>query len=214
MEGRKYSFLDSVLINLDKGIRTVFSVQDSSMAPVPGTDLCELDSSKEHRLRSEGLMRVNHAGEVAAQALYHGQSLAARDPAVRETMAKSASEENDHLYWCEERLRELGGRTSLLNPFWYFGSFMIGVTAGIAGDRWSLGFIAETERQVVRHLEEHLNELPPDDARSRAILQRMKRDETHHATLAIETGAADLPEVIKVLMTAASKVMTTAAYWL
>ncbi|MGH8526432.1 MAG: 3-demethoxyubiquinol 3-hydroxylase, partial [Gammaproteobacteria bacterium] len=125
MEGRKYSFLDSVLINFDKGIRTVFSVQDSSGAPVPGSDLHELDSSKEHRLRSEGLMRVNHAGEVAAQALYHGQSLAACDPAVRETMAKSASEENDHLYWCEERLRELGGRTSLLNPFWYFGSFMI-----------------------------------------------------------------------------------------
>jgi len=182
------------------------------MAPVPGTDLRDLDSSKEHRLRSEGLMRVNHAGEVAAQALYHGQSLAARDPAVRETMAKSASEENDHLYWCDERLRELGGRTSLLNPFWYFGSFMFGVTAGIAGDRWSLGFIAETERQVVRHLEEHLNELPPDDARSRAILQRMKRDEAHHATVAIETGAAGLPEVIKILMRAASKVMTTVAY--
>jgi 3-demethoxyubiquinol 3-hydroxylase len=159
-------------------------------------------------------MRVNHSGEVAAQALYQGQALTARLDQVRDKMTEAAQEENDHLAWTEARVRELGGHLSYLNPVWYLGSFLIGAAAGAAGDRWSLGFVAETEHQVVAHLDRHLARLPAQDARSRAILEQMRVDEARHATVALEAGAAALPEPVKRLMGLASQVMTRTAYWI
>lgn len=156
-------------------------------------------------------MRVNHTGEVCAQALYQAQAITARSSQIRKTMAGAAEEENDHLSWCESRLEELEGRKSYLDPIWYGGSFMIGALFGVFGDRWNLGFLAETERQVVAHLEHHLKKLPADDYRSRAILQQMKSDEANHATHAIEAGAKELPAPVKRLMRVAAKVMTTTA---
>lgn len=166
------------------------------------------------RRHAAALMRVNHAGEVAAQALYHGQALTARNPGVRAAMAESAAEEGDHLAWCEQRIGELGGHTSLLGPFWYASSFAIGALAGIAGDRWSLGFVAETERQVVDHLEGHLERLPAGDRRSRAILDQMRVDEAEHGEKATRAGGRELPEPVRRLMGAVSKVMTRTAYWI
>jgi ubiquinone biosynthesis monooxygenase Coq7 len=168
----------------------------------------------DHRRHAARLMRVNHSGEVAAQALYHGQAMTARLEQVRETMERSAAEESDHLAWCEQRISELGGRRSLLNPLWYAGSFTIGALAGIAGDRWSLGFVAETERQVVQHLDGHLDSLPESDSRSRAILEQMREDEAEHGETASQAGGVELPQPIPLLMTAVSKVMTRAAYWI
>ena len=166
------------------------------------------------RRRAAGLMRVNHAGEVAAQALYRGQSLAARDTAVRAAMEEAAREESDHLAWCRTRLEELGASPSRLDPLWYAGSFALGATAGLAGDRWSLGFVVETERQVVEHLDDHLARLPAGDRRSRALLERMRADEQRHATRAHAAGAAALPPIVRGAMRAASKVMTRSAYWI
>lgn len=212
--GRDYSLLDRALINLDRGLRTVFGTPQATGRANPANDFAEVPLSDADRRLSIGLMRVNHAGEVSAQALYQGQALTARLPDVRDKMERAALEENDHLLWCEQRLDDLGGRTSLLNPLWYGGSLAIGALAGWAGDKWSLGFIVETEHQVVRHLEEHLARLPLDDARSRAILIQMKVDESHHATTALDAGAAPLPAPVKVMMTLTSKVMTKTAYWL
>ena len=159
-------------------------------------------------------MRVNHSGEVAAQALYHGQSITAHDDDVRAAMAESAAEETDHLAWCEDRLAELGGHTSLLNPLWYAGSFAIGALAGIAGDSWSLGFVAETERQVCNHIDDHLERLPDNDQRSRAILEQMRTDEAEHGEKAQRAGGRELPEPVQQLMGTVSKVMTRTAYWI
>jgi ubiquinone biosynthesis monooxygenase Coq7 len=157
-------------------------------------------------------MRVNHAGEVSAQALYKAQAMTARNEEVRETMWRSANEEIDHLTWCRNRLEELDGHTSYLGPFWFMGSFAIGVTAGIVGDRWNLGFVLETENQVIEHIEDHLQHLPEQDKRSRAILEQMKDDEAHHATVAVSSGAAVLPQPAKRFMRFMSRVMTTTAY--
>jgi ubiquinone biosynthesis monooxygenase Coq7 len=168
----------------------------------------------EQRRHAAALMRINHAGEVAAQALYHGQALTARNPAIRETLRHAADEEGDHLAWCDERLRELGSRPSLLNPVWYAGSFAIGALAGACGDRVSLGFLVETERQVEGHLEDHLARLPAGDTRSRRVLEEMKRDETRHGDTAQAAGAAELPAPVKLLMKLTSRVMTRTAYWL
>lgn len=162
---------------------------------------------------SSGLMRVNHSGEVSAQALYHAQGITARTEEVRQAMQQAADEEVDHLEWCGRRLKELGAHPSYLNPLWYAGSFGIGLVAGLLGDRWSLGFVAETERQVVVHLDSHLKLLPDSDQRSRAILEQMKIDEAEHATMAVESGATELPMTVKKIMTLCSKVMTTTAYW-
>ena len=160
-----------------------------------------------------GLMRVNHAGEICAQALYSGQALVARDDAVREALRSAASEERDHLAWCRDRLQELGSRPSYLDPFWYAGSFAWGVASGLAGDRWSLGFLAETEDQVERHLEGHLDRLPTDDHPSRAIVAQMRDDENRHGAMGRALGAKDLPLAMKSAMRAASRVMTRTAYW-
>ena len=156
-------------------------------------------------------MRVNHAGEVCAQALYQGQALTARGQQTRSQMEQAAEEENDHLIWCRHRVHELGGHTSLLNPLWYTGSLAIGAFSGLLGDRWSLGFLAETERQVVKHLDGHLQRLPEDDEKSRAILKQMKIDEGEHCTTALDAGGSELPVPARKLMTLVSRVMTTAA---
>jgi len=159
-------------------------------------------------------MRVNHAGEVAAQALYHGQALVARCAATRDLLLKAAREETDHLAWCETRLKELDSRPSLLNPFWYAGSFTIGAVAALMGDRTSLGFVVETERQVEGHLDEHLARLPADDARSRAIIQTMRTDEIAHGMSAKAAGGAELPSPVRALMRNTARLMTATAYWI
>ncbi len=166
------------------------------------------------RLTSAALMRVNHAGEIAAQALYHGQALVARTAATRNLLLKAAHEENDHLAWCETRLKELDSRPSLLNPLWYAGSFAIGAMAALLGDRMSLGFVVETERQVEGHLDQHLARLPQDDARSRAILETMRSDEIAHGMTAKAAGATELPAPVRMLMRSTARVMTSTAYWI
>ncbi len=178
----------------------------------PAADL-PADLSGADRRKSAALMRVNHAGEVAAQALYHGQALGARSPTTRALLLRAAQEESDHLAWCEARLAELGSRTSLLNPLWYAGSFAIGALAAVFGDEASLGFVRETERQVEGHLDEHLSRLPADDARSRAILQAMREDERRHAANARSAGAIGLPVPVQALMRQTARVMTRTAYW-
>lgn len=211
---RDYSLFDRVVIHVDRGLRTLFG-----NPPVTGRgNPAELHDhpvlSDEESREAARLMRVNHAGEVSAQALYQGQALTARLPDVRDKMERAALEENDHLAWCARRIEELGGRASLLNPLWYTGSLAIGAIAGRVGDRWSLGFIVETERQVVEHLEDHLSRLPAADRRSHAILEQMKSDEAHHGTTALNAGAAPLPLPVRQLMKLTSKVMTRTAYWI
>jgi ubiquinone biosynthesis monooxygenase Coq7 len=159
-------------------------------------------------------MRVNHAGEVAAQALYQGQALTAKNKSVQDKLKQAAEEENDHLAWCRKRVNELGEQTSIFDPLWYAGSLTIGAAAGLAGDKWNLGFLAETEKQVVKHIDKHLEKLPPDDHKTRAILEQMHEDENQHATTAIEQGGAELPEPIKQGMQLVSKVMTKASFWI
>ena len=209
---RDYTPLDRLLMNVDMAVRTVFGRPQTTERPNPADVIEEAELNEDERRHVAGLMRINHAGEVCAQALYQGQALTARLPEVRESMERAALEENDHLDWCEGRVKELGSHTSLLNPFWYAGSFAIGALAGAAGDKWSLGFVAETEKQVVRHLDSHLQQLPPRDARSRAILEQMKEDELHHATIALEAGGAELPGPVRALMGLTSRIMTGTAY--
>jgi len=172
-----------------------------------------MPAAEDDRRVSAGLMRVNHTGEICAQALYSGQSLVARNARVRAALHGAAAEERDHLAWCRTRLDELGSRPSLLDPVWYVGSFAWGVASGLAGDRWSLGFLAETEAQVERHLEGHLERLPADDGASRAIVAKMRDDEARHGQTGRSLGAAELPYVVKRAMQSASKVMTRTAYW-
>lgn len=176
-------------------------------------DRCAAIADAERRT-SAALMRVNHAGEIAAQALYHGQALVSRSAATRDLLLKAAHEETDHLAWCETRLKELDARPSLLNPLWYAGSFAIGAMAALLGDRTSLGFVVETERQVEGHLDQHLARLPPDDVRSRAILETMRSDEIAHGMTAKAAGAAELPTPVRMLMRSTARVMTGTAYWI
>ena len=212
MSQRSYSLADRFLMDLHQGLRTLSGGQRKQREnPAQGSADNPLDRNA--RRHAAGLMRVNHAGEVAAQALYQGQAATARLPEVREAMAEAAREEEDHLAWCEERLTELGEKPSRLGPFWYAGSFAIGAAAGLAGDKWSLGFVAETEKQVCDHLSEHLNDLPDNDNKSRAIVEQMKTDEARHGETAMEAGAAELPRPVRDAMKLASKVMTRAAYW-
>ncbi|MGD8956969.1 MAG: 2-polyprenyl-3-methyl-6-methoxy-1,4-benzoquinone monooxygenase [Chromatiaceae bacterium] len=212
MENRAYSPADRLLMNLDQAVRTLFGRPQVTERANPADSLPEVEMSEAQRDHAARLMRINHTGEVCAQGLYQGQALTARDPAVRRSMQRSAAEENDHLDWCERRVEELGGRLSLLNPLWYAGSFAIGAAAGIAGDRWSLGFVAETEKQVEGHLDEHLEQLPPDDRRTRAILEQMKADEIAHGQKAMAHGGVQLPAPIRGLMKLTSKIMTTSVY--
>jgi ubiquinone biosynthesis monooxygenase Coq7 len=214
MQTRKINHVDKLLIQAEAALRTVFGKPPLSGRPNPAKTYAEVEMSEAEKKHTAGLMRVNHAGEVSAQGLYQGQALTARLPDVREKMEQAAVEENDHLVWCEERLNDLGANKSVLNPIWYTGSFLIGATAGALGDKWSLGFVAETEHQVVRHLDEHLQSLPQQDKRSRAVLEQMKSDEEKHATTALHHGAAVLPQAVKIVMSSISKVMTRTAYWI
>ncbi|HEX5126934.1 MAG TPA: 2-polyprenyl-3-methyl-6-methoxy-1,4-benzoquinone monooxygenase [Rhodocyclaceae bacterium] len=204
--------LDHAITEFDKILRTL-AAPARSTRPVPGDALPEAELSDADKRHVAALMRVNHVGEICAQALYQGQSLTSRDLALRDSLQQAAREETEHLAWTAQRIDELGGRTSLLNPLWYLGALSIGVAAGIAGDKWNLGFLAETERQVEAHLADHLGQVPQDDARSRAILDQMKADEVGHAETAMSLGAAELPAPIKTAMTLASRVMTRTAYW-
>jgi ubiquinone biosynthesis monooxygenase Coq7 len=210
---RDYSPVDRALIGLDQALRTVFGRPQTTDRPNPAAGLPNGDMSKAARDHVGRLMRINHTGEVCAQALYQGQALTAKLPQVRARLERAALEENDHLNWCESRLGELDSRKSLLNPLWYAGSFAIGALAGLAGDRWSLGFVVETERQVESHLEGHLDEVPDEDQKTRAILEQMKEDEVGHANLALAAGGADLPAPVKLAMRFTSKIMTNTVYW-
>jgi len=214
MKARNYSPLDHLLINIDTGLRTIAGGVHTTGRKNPADTAEEHDLSPGEKDLAGRFMRINHAGEVAAQGLYQGQALTARLPKVRAQMEQAALEENDHLDWCKKRATELGKGTSLLDPFWYMGSVVIGAAAGAAGDKWSLGFVAETERQVVKHLDSHLRRLSEHDEKTRAILQQMKADEGRHATSAVKSGGAELPTPIKKAMQLASKVMTKTAYWI
>ena len=209
---REYTPFDRLVMNFDQALRTLFGKPQATERSNPANLQPEAQLSDGERDHVARLMRINHTGEVCAQALYQGQALTARDNATRLSMERSAAEENDHLDWCETRVRELGGRLSLLNPLWYAGSFAIGAVAGIAGDKWSLGFFAETEKQVEGHLAEHLKQIPEDDAKSRAILEQMKTDEIQHGETAMAHGGARLPAPIRLAMRLASKVMTKSVY--
>ncbi|MBI3222061.1 MAG: 2-polyprenyl-3-methyl-6-methoxy-1,4-benzoquinone monooxygenase [Nitrosomonadales bacterium] len=204
--------LDSLIIEFDKGLRTLFS-QAHSARPHPDTDLPEAAMDDAEKKRAAALMRVNHSGEICAQALYQGQALTARDPVVQKTLLQAAQEETEHLAWTARRVHELGGHLSLLNPFWYTGSLAIGAVAGLMGDKWNLGFLAETERQVGRHLQSHLEKLPAQDEKSRAIVAQMYTDEVSHADMATSLGGAELPQPVQAAMQLNSKVMTGTAYW-
>lgn len=203
--------IDRAIIEFDKVLRTVLAPAQS-VRPVPGEDIPEADLSDAERRHAAALMRVNHVGEICAQALYQGQAMMSRDPAIRDTLRQASDEETEHLAWTERRIAELGGRKSLLNPLWYGGALAIGLVAGRLGDRLNLGFLAETERQVESHLASHLDTLPAADLRSRAIVEQMKTDEVEHAEMALRLGGAELPAPARGLMQLASRVMTTLAY--
>lgn len=211
---RDYSLADRLLIGLQQRFGATAPEPEVQARPNPATGLKEPALDERARRHAAGLMRVNHAGEVAAQALYHGQALVARDPETREHLLHAAAEEQDHLRWCKERLRELGAAPSRLDPLWHAGSFAIGALAGLAGDRWSLGFIVETEKQVCEHLEGHLGKLPGRDAKSRKIVRAMRDDEDRHGKNARDRGARELPRAVRGAMRRAARVMTGSAYWL
>lgn len=212
MTMRTLSPLDRALVEIERALETVFVATPAASQPSPAGDTQDGELDDAARRHAAGLMRVNHVGEVCAQALYFGQAAVARDETLRTQMLAAAAEETDHLAWCGERLEELGSRPSLLNPLWYAGAYAIGAAAGLVGDRLSLGFVVETERQVEAHLGEHLETLPSGDERSRAIVRRMKDDEAAHAERALAAGARALPTPIPSLMRFASNVMKTVAY--
>jgi ubiquinone biosynthesis monooxygenase Coq7 len=203
--------IDRCITEFDKGLRTIFGVHPSSR-PTPGSELPETDLGEAERRHAAALMRVNHCGEVCAQALYQGQALAS--DRLRGALDQAAREEADHLAWCEHRISELGGRLSVLNPLWYAGSLAFGFVAGKLGDEWNLGFLAETEHQVERHLQGHLDRLSESDTRTRAIVEQMKRDEAGHADTARRLGARDLPAPAKGAMRLAARAMTATSYWI
>ncbi len=210
---RHLSPLDRVIGQVDTTLRTLFGAPKTTERPNPADEQIESELTPEQRELAGRLMRINHAGEVAAQGLYQGQAMTAKLPQVRQKMARAAQEESDHLQWCQQRARELGTHVSYLNPLWYGGSVAIGALAGAIGDRWSLGFVVETERQVVAHLQHHIEKLAPADAKSHAILAQMEVDEQRHADMAKRAGGAPLPLPVKQAMRLTAKVMTQTAYW-
>lgn len=203
--------IDQFIIEFDRALRTI-AAPARTIRSVPGSDATETILDDAQRRHVAGLMRVNHCGEICAQALYQGQALTSRDPEIRDALRQAADEETEHLAWTATRIAELGGRKSLLNPLWYAGSLSLGVAAGLLGDKWNLGFLAETERQVEAHLDGHLAEIPVSDTRSLAIVDQMRLDEIQHAETAIAHGAAELPSAIKGAMRLMAKVMTGLAY--
>ena len=204
---------DQLILQFDRALRTVFApAQARRQSPAHAAP--ETPTAPSEKAAAVRLMRINHSGEVCAQALYQGQSLTARSPEIRATLSAAADEEQDHLAWCEERLNQLGGRKSLLNPLMYGGSFALGALSGLLGDRWNMAFLAETERQVEGHLTGHLDQLPASDAKSRAVLEQMRRDEAEHGMTAQAHGAAEMPEPLKIAMRVGSQVMKSTTYWI
>ncbi|MBT8081869.1 MAG: 2-polyprenyl-3-methyl-6-methoxy-1,4-benzoquinone monooxygenase [Gammaproteobacteria bacterium] len=210
---RELTPLDRLLASANNALRTVAAPAGRPARPNPAEHIIDADLDDQQKAHAAGLMRVNHAGEVCAQALYQGHAAVARDRDIEKQMQHAADEEFDHLAWCEQRLSELGEDVSRLSPFWYAGAFAIGAASGILGDRWSLGFIAETERQVCAHLDSHLEGLPPEDAKSRAIVETMRDEEQEHGENAVDAGAAELPGPVKQLMQMTARIMTKTAYW-
>jgi ubiquinone biosynthesis monooxygenase Coq7 len=213
MQERQLTPLDRLLAGANNALRTIAAPAGRTARKNPAVDIPDADLSDTQKSHAAGLMRVNHAGEVAAQGLYQGHATVARDPAIEAQMQRAANEEFDHLAWCEQRLEELDAAPSRLSPVWYAGAFAIGAISGALGDKWSLGFIAETERQVCAHLDSHLAELPPEDAKSRAIVETMRDEEQEHGENAKDAGAAELPGPVQHLMQVTAKVMTKTAYW-
>ena len=213
MKIRQLTPLDRLLASANNALRTVAAPAGRPARDNPASHILDADLDARQRAHAAGLMRINHAGEVAAQALYQGHAAVARDTTIEQQMQHAADEEFDHLAWCEERIHELGEDVSKLSPVWYAGAFAIGAASGILGDKWSLGFIAETEKQVCAHLDSHLDNLPSEDAKSRAIVEQMRDEEEEHGDNAVDAGAADLPAPVKRLMQVTAKVMTKTAYW-
>lgn len=213
MNQRQLTPIDRLLASANNALRTVAAPAGRSARANPAAHIIDADLDTRQKRHAAGLMRINHAGEVAAQALYQGHATVARDKQVEAQMQHAADEEFDHLAWCEQRINELGEDVSKLSPFWYAGAYAIGAASGILGDKWSLGFIAETERQVCAHLDSHLESLPPEDVKSRAIVEQMRDEEEAHGENARDAGAAELPAPVKRLMRITAKVMTKTAYW-
>ena len=213
MNKRQLTPLDRILASAGNALRTVATPAGHSARANPAANIIDAELNDSQKRHAAGLMRINHAGEVAAQALYRGHATVARDKDIEGQMQHAADEEFDHLAWCEQRIHELGEDVSKLSPVWYAGAYAIGAASGILGDKWSLGFIAETERQVCAHLDGHLDSLPPEDVKSRAIVEQMRDEEEEHGENAINAGAADLPAPVKHLMRMTAKVMTKTAYW-
>ena len=207
------SRLDNLIVEFDSGLRTLLA-QPRSLRAHPDATITEANLSREEKTLACALMRVNHSGEVCAQALYSGQAISARKPQTSAALKQAAVEETDHLAWCESRIKQLGGRTSVLNPFFYAGSFSLGLLAGALGERWNLGFVAETEKQVGVHLASHLEILPENDKKTRKIIEQMQVDEAAHAQQARDYGAAELPAPVNFLMRKVAKLMTTTSYYL
>ena len=205
--------IDSLIVNFDRALRTLCA-RATSVRPLPGGELEETRLDQHDKRNAAALMRVDHAGEICAQALYHGQAMTARNQEVRQALEHAAAQEIEHLAWTEQRIDELGGRVSLLNPLLYAGSFTIGAISGLFGDKWNLGFLAETEKQVEGHLDDHLGRLPEDDRKSRAIVAQMKEDEAEHARTALTHGGAELPAPARKAMRVASRLMTNSTYWI
>jgi ubiquinone biosynthesis monooxygenase Coq7 len=213
MQLRQLTPLDRLLASANNALRTVATPAGRSARPNPAEHIVDAELDARQKAHAAGLMRVNHAGEVCAQALYQGHAAVARDKTIEAQIQHAADEEFDHLAWCEQRIHELGEDVSKLSPFWYAGAFAIGAASGLLGDKWSLGFIAETEKQVCAHLDSHLEALPAEDVKSRAIVEQMRDEEEEHGDNAIVAGAADLPPPVKRLMQMTAKVMTKTAYW-
>lgn len=212
MHSRQLTPLDHLLASVSNALRTVTATAARPARSNPAEGVEDTDLDARQKAHAAGLMRVNHAGEVAAQALYRGHATVARDKSIEEQMQRAADEEFDHLAWCEQRIKELGEEPSRLSPLWYAGAYAIGAASGALGDKWSLGFIAETERQVCAHLETHLERLPEEDAKSRAIVKQMRDEEAEHGENAVAAGAAKLPRPVVRLMQATAKIMTMTAY--
>jgi ubiquinone biosynthesis monooxygenase Coq7 len=213
MQKRELTPLDRLLASANNALRTVAAPAGRPARPNPAEHILDADLDERQKSHAAGLMRINHAGEVAAQALYQGHAAVARDKSIEEQIQRAADEEFDHLAWCEQRVTELGENVSRLTPVWYAGAFAIGAASGLLGDRWSLGFIQETEKQVCAHLDSHLARLPAEDAKSRAIVEQMRDEEEEHGENAAGAGAAELPRPVKRLMQMTAKVMTRTAYW-
>lgn len=213
---RNYSFSDQLCLGTDHLLRFLAgqNLPNAQLRENPAKNIAEPELNPTEKKHVSGLMRVNYTGEVCAQALYQGQAITSRNSEIKKQLEQAGLEEIDHLFWCQSRLQDLNSHVSVLNPIWYISSFLLGLTAGICGDRWNLGFLEETEKQVTRHLEDHLEKLPIQDHKTRAILEQMRDEESAHADAAYHAGAAELPKIIKTLMKLTSVIMTKTAYWL